>query len=55
MKVLSWNVRELGEISKWVLVRRDLARIRANWFALQEAKFCQVDIGLVNQIHGRVD
>lgn len=38
MKIVSWNVRGLGDVSKRLLFRRDLGMIRAGWIALQETK-----------------
>lgn len=34
MKLVSWNVRSLGDILKRALIRRDLCDIRARWVAL---------------------
>lgn len=47
-KIVSWNIRGLRDVSKRVLVRRDLGGIRAGWIALQKTKLCLVDSWMVN-------
>lgn len=53
IKLVSWNVRGLGETSKRALIRRDLGAVRDGWIALQETKLYSVDNWLVNQIRGQ--
>lgn len=50
MKLVFWNVRSLGDVSKRALVRQDLGDIRARWVTLQETKLRVVDGWLVKQI-----
>lgn len=45
-------LRDLGDVSKKAIIKRDHGVVRVNWVALQEIKLCKVDSYVVNQVCG---
>lgn len=55
MKIVSWNVRGLGDSQKRSFVRKDLGSFSTDWVALKETKLQSVNSHLVHQICGQRD
>lgn len=47
MKILSWNVRELGSLRKRSVVKNVLLKSQLDIVMLQESKLKEVDIALI--------